>query len=107
MSDAIRKRDWFYTKEPAWESVTEECFLQFIEEYPRRLVCDVFGVNDPPVITYNDFQLANRWPYSVVARTWVYEDDPEHYYYEPKENRKYYIVKNHEELFSSKTGNEA
>ncbi|HHX31083.1 MAG TPA: hypothetical protein GX712_00640 [Bacteroidales bacterium] len=24
----------------------------------------------------NDFELANRWPYSVVAHTWAYSDDP-------------------------------
>ena len=28
-------------------------------------------------ISYNDFDLANRWPYSIVANTWAYDDNPD------------------------------
>ena len=75
-----------------------------MKNYPRKLDCDVCGICDPPSITYNDFVLANRWPYSVVASTFSYDDNPDGYCYEPDEERIYRVVENFEELFESKTG---
>lgn len=98
------KRNDFYTVEPIRKSVTEEEFVEFINKYPRKLEKDVCGICDPPSISYNDFELANRWPYSVVANTSAYSDDPNDYFYCPKDERKYVIVTNYEELFESKTG---
>ena len=66
-----------------------------------------FGACIPPSVSYNDFELANRWPYSVVASTFLYDDNPGDYLYEPEEERVYMIVENYEELFNSKTGNKA
>lgn len=100
-------REFFYTAEPRKRKISKEEFKNFISQYPRRLCVDVYGVSDPPSVTYNDFELANRWPYSVVANTWAYSDDPNDYFYEPEEERDYYIVENYEELFASKTGNKA
>jgi len=94
----------FYTAQPIKKRVTKEEFNAFLKQYPRKLVSDVYGVCDPPAISYNDFELANRWPYSIVANTWAYEDDPNDYYYAAPENREYYIVENFAELFDSKTG---
>ena len=102
-----KPREFFYTVEPIEKQVTHDEFIQFIKAYPRRLEVDVCGICDPPAVSYNDFALANRWPYSIVARTWAYSDDPNDYWYEPPENRRYYIVVNFDELFKSKTGNEA
>lgn len=100
-------QEFFYTAQPVRKNVTKEEFLRFLDSYPRALVCDVFGACDPPAISYNDFELANRWPYSIVASTSYYDDDPDGYYYEPEEDRQYTITVNYEELFASKTGNRA
>lgn len=94
----------FYTVEPINKKVDKETFEKFLEDYPRRLDRDVCGISDPPTISFNDFELANRFPYSVVANTYLYSDSPEDYWYEPEEKRVYYIVTNYEEVFNSRTG---
>ena len=94
----------FYIAEPKEKRVSKSEFMEFLKNYPRKLERDVCGICDPPSITYNDFELANRWPYSVVARTFAYDVEPDGYFYEPEESRIYKIVENHEELFKSKTG---
>ena len=96
----------FYTAEPKEKQVSKAEFIEFLKNYPRKLDRDVCGICDPPLITYNDFVLANRWPHSVVARTFAYDDNPDGYFYEPEESRIYKVVENHEELFKSKTGYE-
>ena len=96
----------FYTAEPKEKRVSKSEFIEFLKNYPRKLERNVCGICDPPSITYNDFELANRWPYSVVARTFAYDNEPDGYFYEPEESRIYNIVENHEELFKSKTGYE-
>lgn len=98
------KRSDFYTAEPIMKSVTKEEFIKFITKYPRKLVKDVCGICDPPSVSYNDFELSNRWPYSVVASTCLYDDNPDDYFYCPEDERSYVIVENYEELFKSKTG---
>lgn len=103
----MHEQEFFYTAKPVGKKVTKEEFERYISNYPRRLEVDVCGISDPPLISYNDFELANRWPYSVVARTWAYDDNPNDYFYEPEEEREYYIIENYEELFLSKTGNMA
>lgn len=99
-------REAFYTAEPVMKSVSKDEFKEFIKNYPRHLERDVFGACDPPAVSYNDFALANRWPHSVVASTFLYDDDPNGYYYEPEEERVYRIMSNYAECFSSKTGYE-
>ena len=94
----------YYSEEPIMEKVSEQEFINFIEKYPRKLVKNVSGICDPPSITYNDFELADRWPYSIVANTWMYSDNPEDYFYEPEEKREYIIMTNYEEVFNSRTG---
>lgn len=97
-------QEYFYTAEPITKKVTKEEFMEFIKNYPRKLERDVCGISDPPAVSYNDFELANRWPYSVVASTFLYDDNPDSYFYEPEDKRTYSVVVNHEELFASKTG---
>lgn len=97
-------KEAYYSVEPIRKKVSEQEFIKFIKNYPRKLVRDVSGICDPPSITYNDFELADRWPYSIVANTWMYSDDPEDYFYEPKETREYVIIVNYEEIFNSRTG---
>lgn len=100
----MKPRDYFYTTEPEMKQVSKVEFINFINNYPRKLTRDCFAVSEPPSITYNDFDLANRWPYSVVASTWAYDDEPGAYFYVPEEEREYRIMANYEECFNSKTG---
>ena len=100
-------QDYFYTANPIIKRVTKEEFNEFIKNYPRKLERDVCGISGPPAVSYNDFELANRWPYSIVASTFLYDDDPNGWFYEPEDKRAYRIVVNYRELFDSKTGNVA
>lgn len=102
-SGFMESQSFFYTVEPIKKRVSKEEFKEFLSNYPRKLTYDCTGICDPPAISYNDFELANRWPYSVVANTWAYSDDPKDYYY--SSNPKFYIMENYEEVFNSKTGN--
>lgn len=100
----MKPQSFFYTAEPIYKSVSEDEFKKFIKEYPRKLNSDCCGISDPPLVTYSDFELANRWPYSVVAK--YHAGEPCEYYdwdFKPD----YKIAVNHEELFNSKTGNQA
>lgn len=101
---AKKERGIWFKIEPIFKEVSEEEFKKFIKDYPRKLDCDVCGISDPPSISYNDFELANRWPWSIVASTMGYSDDPEDYWYTPKEDRHYRILENYKELFEARTG---
>lgn len=101
----MKEREFYYSVEPIEKVVSEQEFIDFINNYPRKLTRDVTGICDPPAISYNDFELADRWPYSVVAYGHVWDDDPKDYFYKPKEKREYTIVINYEEVFKSKTSN--
>lgn len=101
----MNNQEFYYSIEPEEVEVDKEAFLEFIKEYPRPLNVDVCGISEPPSISYNDFELSDRWPYSVVASTSAYSDDPNDYYYEPESERHYTIMKNYEEVFASRTGN--
>ena len=103
----MKSQEFFYTANPVRKKVSKQEFLNFIENYPRKLEIDYCGISEPPSITYNDFELANRWPYSIIASTFAYDDNPDSYFYEPEDKRDYFIIINYEELFKSKTGNVA
>lgn len=65
-------------KHPDLKEVSEVEWRAFLEKYPRKLVRDVFAVCEPPYVTFNDFELAPKWPESIVASCiWrYYETDP-------------------------------
>lgn len=100
----MTERSKWFNIEPIMKRVSEEDFVSFINNYPRKLDRDVYAACEPPSITYNDFELANRWPYSVVASTCYYPEDKNDYYYTPPEERFYSIMENYEEVFNSRTG---
>ena len=106
MDNKMKPQEFFYTCDPIMKKVTKQEFIDFINSYPRKLERDVFGACDPPSVTYNDFELANRWPYSVIASTMLYSDKPDDYWYAPEEERTYNIMINYQEVFLSKTGNQ-
>ena len=103
----MKGQEFFYTVKPIFKSVSKKELEQFVQDYPRKLALDVTGIGDPPLVTYNDFELANRWPYSIVAEYHAWSDKPSDYYYKPEEERAYSIMDNYEEVFNSKTGNMA
>ncbi len=49
--------------------VTKREFDAFISSYDGKLVRDVCGIYEPAILSYNDFEVADRWPASVVA--WI------------------------------------
>ena len=99
------KEEFYYAVKPIMKEVAKEEFQRYIQNYPRKLIGDVFGACMPPLITYNDFEMADRFPYSIVAETYGYDNDPSGYFYEPEEKRTYKIMENYEEVFDSHTGN--
>lgn len=94
----------FYTAEKRMKRVSRAELDAFLANYPRKLTYDCNCCCDPPALSWNDFALADRWPYSIVASTYAYDDNPGEYYYEKEENRCYVICENAEECFASKTG---
>ena len=50
---------FYYAVEPKFESVTKEKFEEFIKQYPRYLEENYCGIYSTPLITYNDFELAD------------------------------------------------
>lgn len=98
-------KEWYYAVEPTRKRVSKDEFMKFLESYPRKLRRDVYGACDPPSVTYNDFELADRWPYSIVASTFLYDPNPGDYFYEPEEERVYTIMTNFADVFNSRTGN--
>ena len=72
--------DWYYTVQPDNKEVNKEEFQAFIDNYPRPLEFHASGISIPTALSWNDFELADRWPFSVVAHTWDYDmfnDTPE------------------------------
>ena len=86
------KEEKFYTIEKRTRLVSKEEFHEFILKYPRKLIGDYFM----GVYSYNDFELANAWPWSIVAK--IYEG------YDANTTDDYEIVINYEDVFNSKTG---
>lgn len=54
--------------EKKFKSVTKEEFDAFVRAYPRKLVADVAGMFEPPLVSFNDFTIADKWPDSIVAK---------------------------------------
>ncbi len=72
--------------------VSKEEFENFIKSYPRQLQRHVVTIVEPYCITYNDFSNGQTYPEtSIVAKTWLYTDDPNDLFYRPEEDRAYYI----------------
>lgn len=101
----MNSEEFYYSVKPIMKKVNKTEFQKYIQNYPRRLMTDAFGACMPPYVTYNDPELADRWPYSIVASTYLYDDKPDGYFYEPEEKRDYKIMENYEEVFNSRTGN--
>ena len=101
----MKSQEFFYAARPQNINVSKKEFELFIKSYPRKLIRDVSGISIPPTVTFNDFELANRWPYSIVASTHLYSDNPNDYCYASPEEQTYLIMENYIDVFNSKTGN--
>ena len=99
------KSEDYYIVPPIMKTVKVDEYAEFVNNYPRKLVRHVSGICDPPAVSYNDFKLADRWPYSVVASGHLWDDKLGSLFYMPKEEREYRIMENYEEVFASRTGN--
>ena len=51
-----------------FKKVSKEEFKKFIEEYPNELKTDIARICEPPLLSYNDFTIADKWPDSIVAK---------------------------------------
>ena len=95
----------FYTCKPVMKCVTKDEFKDFISKYPRKLEITNGGICcDPPLILYNDYEISNTLPYSVVAHTCGCLYIPLGMVYPPEDERKYYIMENYEDVFNSRNG---
>lgn len=66
-----------------FKEVTKEEFDEFISGYPNPLDINVTWICEPPMKSYNDFNLGD-WPFSMVAKVQLWET-----YQEPN---KYWIL---------------
>lgn len=90
----MQENKW-YTAKPEFKEVSKEEFLSFLKTYPRNIISDFFM----DTVSYNDFELADKWPYSIIAtKNLGYFSTTE------DEDTIYRICVNHEELFTTKTG---
>lgn len=67
-----------------YKEVDKSEFDSFIKSYPNKLVRDVYGAFEPPLITFNDFLLGD-WPDSVIAyykdcKASIFPDEPIEYF---------------------------
>lgn len=61
-------------------TVNKQEFETFLDEYPNKLVFDVYHVPDPPVGTYNDFTTGLVWPESIIAEIHFERDGSVNHY---------------------------
>ena len=95
-------REYYYTATPVWNTtITEEDFNDFLANYPRPLVEDASRTITPTVISFNDYQLADKNPFSIVAECQeVYDDDGELI-----GHNNFKVMTNYAACFNSRTGN--
>lgn len=54
-----------------YKQVTKEEFEDFRDNYGSKLVADVAGMCEPPLLTLNDFSDGKKWPESIVAKAYI------------------------------------
>lgn len=54
---------------PEMREIAKVDFAAWLAAYPRKLMRDVCGICEPPIVTWNDFERAPYWPDSIVAQT--------------------------------------
>lgn len=79
--------------ESQFHKVNRNEFEDFIKKYPRALERHIVAFCTPPMITYNDFERGGYAKKSIVAYTFMYDDDPDEWCYVPEEEKEYYVLK--------------
>ncbi len=66
------------SRKQEWVDVSKEEFQRWLSDYEAafgvKLIRDVCGIFEPPLVTYNDFRNYVKWPSSAVAKVVLYED---------------------------------
>jgi hypothetical protein len=62
--------------------------IRYKEKYQHKLVFDVYAAGEPPLATFNDFELAPQWPESIVAQYLVGDLEGTESYYGPAKGFK-------------------
>lgn len=95
------RQEYYYTVDPVWTSVTQAQFDTFRHNYPRELVEDASRTQYPTIISFNDYQLADKNPFSIVAECEaVFNSSGERTGY-----TKFKVMSNFAAVYASKTGN--
>ena len=95
------RQEYYYTVDPVWTSVTQAQFDTFRHNYPRELVEDASRTQYPTIISFNDYELADKNPFSIVAECEaVFNSSGERTGY-----TKFKIMSNFAAVYASKTGN--
>ena len=61
-----------------YKQVTKEEFEDFRDNYRSKLVVDVAGMCEPPLLTLNDFSDGKKWPESIVAKAYLMDGSDYH-----------------------------
>jgi hypothetical protein len=95
------RQEYYYTVDPVWTNVTQEQFDTFRHDYPRPLVEDASRTQYPTIISFNDYQLADKNPFSIVAECEaVFNSNGERTGY-----TKFKVMSNFAAVYESRTGN--
>lgn len=95
------RQEYYYSVDPVWSNVTKTQFDNFRHNYPRELVEDASRTQYPTIISFNDYELADKNPFSIVAECEaVYNASGERTGY-----TNYKVMSNYETVYASKTGN--
>lgn len=86
-------RNFFYTAEPNYKSVSYIELCQFLEDYPRQIKSHETKFPQGTFTTYYDEEICDRFPYGKVASI-------------TKEGERIscIIIDNYEELYNTRTG---
>jgi len=95
------RQEYYYTVDPVWTNVTQAQFDTFRHNYPRPLVEDASRTQYPTIISFNDYQLADKNPFSIVAECEaVFNSSGERTGY-----TKFKVMSNFAAVYASRTGN--
>ena len=95
------RQEYYYTVDPVWTNVTQAQFDTFRHDYPRPLVEDASRTQYPTIISFNDYELADKNPFSIVAECEaVFNSSGERTGY-----TKFKVMSNFAAVYASRTGN--
>ena len=95
------RQEYYYTVDPVWQTVNQTQFDDFRHNYPRGLVEDTDRTQYPTITSFNDYELADKNPFSIVAECEaVYNAQGERTGY-----TNFKVMSNFAAVYASRTGN--